>query len=83
MLTRHRCEPALLLLGLMLLGAALVFVMDALGEWRVPVWMLLVLVPAALVLAAFTALMTYVVRRRRARRREESERRGVGSPTPS
>lgn len=81
-MTRHRCEPAPLLLGLMLLGAALVFVMDALGEWRVPVWLLLVLVPAALVLAAFTALLTYVVRRRRARRREERERLGVGSPTP-
>ena len=71
-MSRHRFEPALLLLGLILLGAALAFVMDALGEWQVPGWLLLILVPAALVLAAFTAVMTYVARQRLARRREGS-----------
>lgn len=71
-MSRHRFEPAQLLLGLILLGAALAFVMDAFGEWQVPGWLLLILVPAALVLAAFTAVTTYVARQRLARRREGS-----------
>ncbi|MGW7519294.1 hypothetical protein ACWGJ2_27270 [Streptomyces sp. NPDC054796] len=72
-LVRHRFEPARLLLGLVLLGAALAYVMDALGEWTVPLWVLLVLVPFGLVLAACTALVTLMVRRR-------ARQRGKGAP---
>lgn len=62
-MNRHRFEPARLLLGLLLLGAALTYVMRALGEWRVPVWVLLALVPASLVAAALTAGVVSAVRR--------------------
>ncbi|MGH3312468.1 MAG: hypothetical protein ACRDP3_18095 [Streptomyces sp.] len=60
----HRFEPARLVFGLLLLGVALTYAADALGGWDVPGPLLLVVVPAALVTAAFTALATYAVRRR-------------------
>lgn len=66
-MNRHRFEPARLLLGLLLAAAALTYVMDALGRWKVPVWLLLSLVPVALAVAAFTAGTTSLVRRRRRR----------------
>ncbi|WP_197350759.1 hypothetical protein [Streptomyces bathyalis] len=75
-MNRHRFEPARLLLGLMLMGAAVVYALDALGQWRVPVWALLVLVPASLVAAAFTAVATFAVRRLLRRRRTQ----GPGVP---
>ncbi|HWM37375.1 MAG TPA: hypothetical protein VNS49_09710 [Streptomyces sp.] len=67
-MNRHRFEPARLLLGLLLVGGALMYVLDALGEWRVPVWAQLAALPVALVLAAFTAWTTFAVRRRLRRR---------------
>lgn len=73
-MNRHRFEPARLLLGLLLAGTALTYVMDALGQWRVPAWLLLTIVPAALLAAAFTAWTTFLVRRRLGRR--------GGSPPP-
>lgn len=76
----HRFEPARLLLGLLLVGAALTYVMHALGEWRVPVWVLLVLVPASLSLAAFTAGATFAVRRLLRRRRAHAPRPLGGMP---
>ncbi|MDJ1135962.1 hypothetical protein [Streptomyces iconiensis] len=66
---RHSFEPSRLLLGLIMLGAAVAYLMDASGTWEVPFWALLVIVPAALVLAGLTALMTLVTRRTLARRR--------------
>lgn len=82
-MNRHRFEPARLLLGLLLAGAALTYVMDALGQWQVPVWLLLPMVPVALVMAAFTAWTTFLVRRLLLRRRKEapSVRAGDGMPT--
>src|SRR5436190_8999057 len=71
MSSRHRFEPARLLLGVVLMGIAVAYVMDALGEWEVPTGVLLALVPLALLMAAFTLLMTYVARRWLARRRKE------------
>jgi hypothetical protein len=68
-MNRHRFEPARLLLGLLLMGAASVYVLDALGERRVPVWALLVLVPASLLAAALTSGATFAVRRLVRRRR--------------
>jgi uncharacterized membrane protein len=76
-MSRHRFEPARLLFGLMLAGAALTYAMDAFGNWQVPVWLLLATVPAALVIAAFTAWTTFLVRRR-LRQRTGAE----GSRTP-
>jgi hypothetical protein len=67
-MTGHHFDPVRLLLGVILLGAALVHVMDALGEWQVPMPLLLVLVPGALAMAAVTGLMTYAARRRLSRR---------------
>jgi hypothetical protein len=74
-MNRHRFEPARLLLGLLLVGAALTYVMDALGEWHVPVWALLALVPASLLTAALTAGMTFAARRLLLRRRAGAGRR--------
>ena len=67
-MNRHRFEPARLLLGLLLAGAALTYVMDALGQWQVPWWVLLPMLPVALFMAAFTAWVTFLVRRRLRRR---------------
>ncbi|MFG3252261.1 hypothetical protein [Streptomyces sp. NPDC048172] len=67
---RHRFEPARLLLGLVLLFAAAAYLMDASGEWEVPFWVLLVLMPLALLMAGFTALMTFLARRFLDRKRE-------------
>jgi hypothetical protein len=60
---RHRFEPARLLLGVLLIAAAAGYALDALGEWRVPVWAQLAAMPAVLTLAAFTAWTTFAVRR--------------------
>lgn len=73
-MNRHRFEPARLLLGLLLVGAALSYVMQALGSWRLPAWALLLLVPAALVVAAGTAAATFAVRRLLRRRRAAAPR---------
>ncbi|WP_070020151.1 hypothetical protein [Streptomyces nanshensis] len=59
---RHRFEPARLLLGLLLTGVALAYAMDALGRWRIPTPLLLAAIPAALLAAACTALVTFAVR---------------------
>lgn len=75
---RHPFEPSRLLLGLVLLGAAAAYLMDASGAWQVPSWALLVIVPAALVLAGFTALLTLLVRRSLARRRDPDAARASG-----
>lgn len=79
-MNRHRFEPARLLLGLLLVGGALMYVLDALGEWRVPVWVQLAAVPVALVLAAFTAWTTFAVRRHLLRRRSEAPSAQGGMP---
>lgn len=74
----HRFEPARLLLGLLLMGAAAAYVMDALGEWQLPAWARLVMVPASLLAAAFTAAATFGVRRILRRRRTQSPGDGDG-----
>ncbi|NLU66859.1 hypothetical protein [Streptomyces sp. HNM0574] len=55
--------PARFVLGAALLVAALTYLMDAYGGWRVPVWLLLVLVPLALLLGGLTSLTASCVRR--------------------
>ncbi|MCH6162138.1 hypothetical protein [Streptomyces marispadix] len=79
-MTRHRFEPARLLLGLLLLGTAVTYAMNALGEWHVPLWALLALVPASLLAAAFVAVATFAVRRMLRRRRTAARRTLGGMP---
>lgn len=78
-MTRHRFEPARLVLGLLLLGAGLVCVLDVAGGWDVHTGLLLALVPAALVIGAVAGMTTYGVRRRLARRSAGREPDARGS----
>ncbi|MDF4253890.1 hypothetical protein [Streptomyces sp. WMMB303] len=73
---RHRFEPSRLLLGLAMIAVAVLYLLDAAGEVKIPFWLLLVVVPGALVLAGLTALATFLARRSVARRRERRERGG-------
>jgi hypothetical protein len=79
-MTGHRFEPARLVLGLLLVGVALMYVLDAAGAWQVPVRVLLAVVPASLVAAAFAACTTFAVRRVLRRRRAGSPRALGGMP---
>jgi hypothetical protein len=72
---RRRAEPARLLLGLLLLGAGLAFVLDAQGVLRAPTALLLAFLPLALLLGAAAAIVTSVVRQSAARRGREEGRR--------
>ncbi|WP_367124374.1 hypothetical protein [Streptomyces phytohabitans] len=56
---RHRFEPARLVLGLLLLGIGALHVLDAVGEADVSTPVLLVLVPAALLVGAAVAVVTF------------------------
>ncbi|WP_326688494.1 MULTISPECIES: hypothetical protein [unclassified Streptomyces] len=67
---KHPFEPSRLLLGLAMLAVAAVYLMDAAGVWEVPFWVPLAVLPAALLLAGCTALVTFTARRR-AHRREQ------------
>lgn len=69
---RHRFEPAPLLTGLLLAGAGLAYLLDAVGVVRLHPGALALLVPAALLAGAVTGLLTYGVRRTLTRRREAS-----------
>lgn len=64
-MTRHRFEPARLLLGLALLAIAALFLLKTGGGLDVPYRLLVLLIPGALLLAGLTASTTYLVRRRR------------------
>ncbi|WP_019354853.1 hypothetical protein [Streptomyces sp. AA1529] len=76
---RHRFEPSRLLLGLAMIAVAVLYLLDAAGEVNIPFWLLLVVVPGALVLAGLTALATFLARRSVARRREQREPGGYGA----
>lgn len=89
-MTRHRFEPARLVLGLLLLAAGLLYVLDAAGEPDLPTEVLLALVPAALALGAVASLTTYGCRCLLAARRGagrtavgKAGERGPGSATGS
>jgi hypothetical protein len=69
---RHRFEPAPLLAGLLLFGAGVAYLLDAVGAVRLPAALLVTLVPIALVAGACTELLTYAVRYVLARRRDLS-----------
>ncbi|WKX70911.1 hypothetical protein [Streptomyces sp. XD-27] len=65
---RHPFEPGKLVVGLVLLGVAVVYGVDAAGEWDVPPFAPLVAIPAGLALAALVSILAYALRRARARR---------------
>jgi hypothetical protein len=70
-MSKHPFEPSRLLLGLAMLAVAATCLMDAAGVWEVPFWVPLAALPASLLLAGCTALVTFRARRREARRREQ------------
>ena len=76
---RHRFEPAALVMGLVLLGLATSFVLDACGVWNLGHPRRTVPVAAGgLLLVAATAVVTQVVRAVHAHR----ERRRTHAPHP-
>ncbi|WP_431982618.1 hypothetical protein [Streptomyces qinglanensis] len=79
---RHRFEPSRLLLGLAMIAVAVLYLLDAAGEVDIPFWLLLVVVPGALVLAGLTVLATFLARRSLGRRREHREHGGPGHGGP-
>ncbi|UCM89937.1 hypothetical protein [Streptomyces marincola] len=62
---RHRFEPARLVLGVALIGVAVVYVAKATGRGDVPLPLLFALLPAALVAAALVAMAAMAARRAR------------------
>ncbi|MEU2086174.1 hypothetical protein ABZ569_30405 [Streptomyces albus] len=67
---RHRFEPSRLLLGCAMLAMAALYLLDAAGEVHIPFWVMLAVLPLALLLAGSAALVTFLVRRALGRRRE-------------
>ncbi|TVL90091.1 hypothetical protein [Streptomyces sp. SAJ15] len=65
----HPFEPGKLIAGLLFLGLAGLYALDAAGELDVPAFAPLLALPAGLTLAGLATWLTYVGRRRRARRR--------------
>ncbi|MDX3239999.1 hypothetical protein PV392_30780 [Streptomyces sp. ME03-5709C] len=65
---RHRFAPSALLTGLVLLGLAAVFLLDAAGELSLPPPAAVPLTCAALGLAALGSVTSWVLRARAARR---------------
>jgi hypothetical protein len=69
---RHPAEPGKLVAGLVVLGVATVYGLDAAGEWDVrPLVPLMVLV-GGLCAAGLVSALTYLSRRKRARGTEPS-----------
>lgn len=64
-MTRHRFDPARLLLGLLLMAIASGLALRALGKWDAPYALLLLSVPAGLVLSGLVAAADRAFRGRR------------------
>lgn len=77
---RHEFEPAKLAAGLVLLTGALLGGLDAAGQWHLPDWLLLTVVPPGLALAALIAAGGYVSKRahRRAVEARDAPRPDLG-----
>ncbi|MET7762290.1 hypothetical protein [Streptomyces sp. NPDC005336] len=69
---RHAFEPGKLVAGLVVLGAALAYGMDAAGQWDVRPLVLLAVVLGGLCVAGVASALTYRARRR-ARRATEPD----------
>ncbi|THA24904.1 hypothetical protein E4198_09340 [Streptomyces sp. RKND-216] len=80
-MTRHRFEPARLAMGLLLCGAAVVYLLDGLGVIDVHPAPLALMVPATLMLGAVVAVTTVLLRHARTRR-ARTRRRRAGAPAP-
>jgi hypothetical protein len=74
---RHDFQPGKLVVGVVLLGAAIVFGGDARGLWSVPWFAMAPLVVGGLCLAGATGTIAYALRHRRGRPRPEDP----GAPT--
>lgn len=79
---RHRFEPARLLLGLGLLGVAVVCLAAARDGLHISVWAVLAVLAMVLLVSSCTAVITLVVRGRRERRRERASRREESAGQP-
>ncbi|BBJ43016.1 hypothetical protein GCM10017744_058480 [Streptomyces antimycoticus] len=62
--TRHAFEPGKLVAGLVILGVAAAYGMDAAGEWDVRPEIALPALLGGLCVAALTSALTYALRRR-------------------
>ncbi|MEU5928313.1 MULTISPECIES: hypothetical protein [Streptomyces] len=62
--TRHAFEPGKLVAGLVILGVAAAYGMDAAGEWDVRPEIVLPALLGGLCVAALTSALTYALRRR-------------------
>lgn len=71
---RHPVEPGKLVAGLVVLGVATVYGLDAAGEWDVRSLVPLMVLVGGLCVAGVVSALTYLARRKRAR--------GTESPTP-
>ncbi|MBH5336459.1 hypothetical protein IHE55_17415 [Streptomyces pactum] len=78
---RHTFEPGKLVAALVVLAAALLYGMDAAGQWDIPVLVLFPLICGGLFLAGAVSAVTYDIRRRRARGGEPA-RSGGGAGIP-
>ncbi|WP_262699137.1 MULTISPECIES: hypothetical protein [Streptomyces] len=65
--TRHPFEPGKLVAGLVILGVAAAYGMDAAGEWDVRPEIALPALLCGLCVAALTSALTYAFRRRSGR----------------
>ncbi|KNB51562.1 hypothetical protein [Streptomyces caatingaensis] len=66
---RHDFEPGRLIVGLVLLGGGLAYLLEAAGRWHFPAYALLPALVGGLCLAGAVPSVTYLVRRRGGRRR--------------
>ena len=69
---RHPVEPGRLVAGLVVLGVATVYGLDAAGEWDVRSLVPLMVLVGGLCVAGAVSTLTYVARRKRARGTEGS-----------
>jgi hypothetical protein len=71
-MTRHRFEPGKLIAGLVVLGAALAYGLDAAGEWDLPPFAPLPVLLGGLCLAGLVSALAFGARRHRARLAEHT-----------
>ncbi|MET9957507.1 hypothetical protein ABZ128_00160 [Streptomyces sp. NPDC006326] len=72
---RHEFQPGRLLAGLVLLAAAVLYLLDATGGADLPWFLVLPMAAGGLALAALVGMVTYAVRRDRRDRISESSDR--------
>ncbi|MET8882412.1 hypothetical protein [Streptomyces rubiginosohelvolus] len=78
---RHEFRPGRAVAGLVMLGLAAGYAVDAAGAWEVPWTFLLPLFFGGLWLAATVTWAAYMLRRRRAARKASAENSGAPAST--